>query len=188
MKKYKKYASSPTDADGISDETSTTRLYAYDLAEVKAMCVDGKTKSDVIRELVRRALYARRYRQASTDPAFKEIFKSFDDAISVRLHHLEERLTARMDADFDVLLSLVGYLYLTAYSGVEELKQVRLLVTPDEVAEDEFMEAWERRFVEARETVAETLRAQLRKRRVRLGREGAPGEGSDPAGGGHPSE
>ena len=39
----------PADGDEISDETSTTRLYSYELAEVKAMCVDGKTKSDVKR-------------------------------------------------------------------------------------------------------------------------------------------
>jgi hypothetical protein len=37
--RYRKFAASPDDE--ISDETSTTRLYSYDLAEVKAMCVDG---------------------------------------------------------------------------------------------------------------------------------------------------
>lgn len=64
--RYRKFSASPDDE--ISDETSTTRLYTYDLTEVKAMCVDGKKKSDVIREIVRRALYSRRYRQASTAP------------------------------------------------------------------------------------------------------------------------
>ncbi len=95
--RYRKFAASPDDE--ISDETCTTRLYSYDLAEVKSMCMDGKTKSDVIRELVRRALYSRRYLQASTDPAFKEILKAFDDQLGIRLHHLEERLNGRMEAD-----------------------------------------------------------------------------------------
>lgn len=62
MRRYKKYSSS--DVNDISDETGTTRLFTDDLAEVKSLCVDGKTKSDVIRELVRRGRYARRYRQA----------------------------------------------------------------------------------------------------------------------------
>jgi Arc/MetJ-type ribon-helix-helix transcriptional regulator len=68
------------------------------------MCVNGKTKSDVIRELVRRGLYSRRYRQASTDPAFREILRTMDDMTGVRLHHLEQRLTRRMEADFDLTL------------------------------------------------------------------------------------
>jgi hypothetical protein len=68
MKRYKKYSASPAGGDDeVSSETSTTTLYDYDLAEVKAMRVDGKTRSDVFRELVRRGLYARRYRQASND-------------------------------------------------------------------------------------------------------------------------
>jgi len=60
VKRHKKYSSPSSDGNGISDETSTTKLFADDLAEVKSLCVDGKTKSDVIRELVRRALYSRR--------------------------------------------------------------------------------------------------------------------------------
>lgn len=112
---------------------------------------------------------------------------AFDDRMGVRLHHLKERLAARMDVDFDVMLSLVGYLYLAAYSGVDELRQVRLLVTPEAVAEDEFMEAWERRFAGAKETVAATLRGQLRKRMQRLGQDDGEEEGSG-GWGGQPSE
>jgi single-stranded DNA-specific DHH superfamily exonuclease len=164
--RYRKFASSPDDE--ISDETSTTRLYAYDLAEVKAMCVDGKKKSDIIRELVRRALYSRRYRQASTDPAFKEILKSFDDMMGVRLHHLEERLRDRMEADFSLSLSLMGYLYFTAFFNVEEMKQVRLLLTPDSVGDDEFLAAWNERFAATRREAEEALRAEMEKRRKRV--------------------
>lgn len=125
------------------------------------MCVDGKKKSDVIRELVRRALYSRRYRQASTDPAFKEILKAFDDRIGVRLHHLEGRLSRRAEADLDLMLSLVGYLYFAANFGVEELKQVRYLVTPEEVGDEEFMEAWRERFETTKQKVSAVLRAGL---------------------------
>lgn len=175
--RYRKFASSPDDE--ISDETCTTRLYSYDLAEVKAMCVDGKKKSDVIRELVRRALYARRYRQASTGPAFREILTAFDDRMGVRLHHLEERLNNRTDADFDAMLSLVGYLYFAANFGAEEMKQIRFLVTPEEVGDEEYLEAWKARFEATRENVAAALRGQIERRRKRLAAEGgAGGEGA----------
>ena len=96
--RYRKFSASPDDT--IADETCTTRLYEYDLAEVKALCVGGKTKSDVIRELERRALYARRYRQASTDPAFREMLKTVNDMIGVRFHHLERRMASRLEADY----------------------------------------------------------------------------------------
>lgn len=178
--RYRKFSASPDDE--ISDETSTTRLYAYDLAEVKAMCVDGKKKSDVIREIVRRALYSRRYRQASTDPAFKEILKSFDDQLGVRLHHMEERLRDRMEADFGLSLSLLGYLYFTAFFNVEEMKQVRLLVTPDSVSDVDFLAAWDERFAAIRREAEATLRARMDKRRERLGGDDSSG------GGGHSSE
>jgi Arc/MetJ-type ribon-helix-helix transcriptional regulator len=165
--RYRKFAASP--GDEISDETSTTRLHVYDLAEVKAMCVDGKTKSDVIRELVRKALYARRYRQASTDPAFKEILKSFDDQVGVRLHHLEQRLAGRMEADFGLSLSLLGYLYFTAFFNVEEVKQTRLLVTPEGVSDEEFHAAWKERFAATRAEAQATIQAEMEKRGKRLG-------------------
>jgi hypothetical protein len=137
--RYKKFAASPDDE--ISETPCTTRLYAYDLAEVEALCVGGKKKSDVIRELVRRALYARRYRQASTDPAFREILRAFDDRMGVRLHHLEERLAGRMEADQVMTQTVLGYLYFAAFFGVEEMKNVRFLVTPEEVSEEEFLAA-----------------------------------------------
>jgi hypothetical protein len=189
--RYRKFAASPDDE--ISDETSTTRLYSYDLAEVKAMCVDGKKKSDVIRELVRRALYSRRYRQASTDPAFKEILKSFDDMIGVRLHHMEERLKGRMEADFSFSLSLLGYLYFTAFFNVEEVKQVRLLVTPDSVSDVDFLAAWDKRFAAIRREAEATLRAKVDKRRKQVeggddDREGRVRGSDSGGGGGHSSE
>jgi hypothetical protein len=89
--------------------------------------------------------------------------------MGVRVHHLEERLSRRMEADFDLMLSLVGYLYLAADFGVEELKQVRLLVTPESVSEEEFLEAWAGRFEATRESVAEAIRGRSEKRRKRLG-------------------
>jgi hypothetical protein len=143
------------------------------------MCVDGKTKSDVIRELVRRGLYARRYRQASNDPAFREILRTMDDMTGVRLHHLERRLSRRMEADFDAMLSLVGFVYLAADFGVEELKQVRLLVTPESVSEEQFIEAWKGRFEEAKRGAAATIRAQLEKRRKLLEPDGDAGDGGE---------
>lgn len=182
--RYRKFAASPDDE--IADETSTTRLYAYDLQEVKAMCVDGKKKSDVIRELVRRALYSRRYRQASTDPAFKEILKAFDDRMGVRLHHLEERLNNRMEADHLMAEAVLGYLYFAAVFGVEEMKQTRLLVTPEAVSEEEFLEAWQKRFQAVRERAQGNMRAQAEARRKRIegggdGDSGVDGEGGQPS-------
>jgi hypothetical protein len=132
------------------------------------LCVEGKTKSDIIRELVRRALYARRYRQASTDPAFREMLRTVDDLIGVRLHHLEERLAGRMGADFDVTQRVLGYLYFAALFGVEEMKQVRLLLTDESVGEEEFVAAWKERLRATREGAGATLRAELEKRRRKL--------------------
>ncbi|HEX8561295.1 MAG TPA: hypothetical protein VF668_24600 [Pyrinomonadaceae bacterium] len=89
--------------------------------------------------------------------------------MGVRVHHLEERLSRRMEADFDLMRSFVSYLYLAADFGVEELKQVRLLVTPESVSEKEFLEAWAGRFEATRESVAAAIRGRCEKRRKRLG-------------------
>jgi hypothetical protein len=124
---------------------------------------------------VRRALYARRYRQASTDPAFREMLRTVDDLIGVRLHHLEGRLAERMDADFDITQRVLGYLYFAALFGAEEVKQVRFLLTDESVGEEEFVAAWRERFRATREGAAATLRTELEKRRRKL--EG--GEGGD---------
>lgn len=164
--RYRKFAASPDDE--IADETSATRLYAYDLQEIKAMCVDGKKKSDVIRELVRRALYSRRYRQASTDPAFKEILKAFDDQVGVRLHHLEERLNHRMEADHLMAEAVLGYLYFAARFGVEQMKQLHFLLEPESVSEEEFLAAWDERYRQLREIAAGNMRKQAQERRNRI--------------------
>lgn len=164
--RYRKFAASPDDE--ISGETCTTRLYSYDLAEVKAMCVDGKKKSDVIRELVRRALYSRRYRQASTDPAFKEILKAFDDRMGVRLHHLEERLNKRMEADQLMAEAVLGYLYFAAFFGVEQTKRIRFLLEPESVSEEEFLADWDERWRQVRETAVKNMRVQAEARRKRI--------------------
>lgn len=164
--RYRKFSASPDDE--ISDETCTTRLHAYDLAEVKSMCVDGKKKSDVIHELVRKALYARRYRQASTDPAFREILKSFDDQVGVRLHHLEERLAARMEADHLMNEAVLGYLYFASLFGLEEIKQMRFMLTDESVSEEEFLARWQERFRAVRERAAGNMRAQAEERRKRI--------------------
>lgn len=184
--RYRKFSASPEDE--ISDRTCTTRLFEYDIAEVEAMCGGGKKKSDVIRELVRKALYARRYRQASTDPAFKEIIKSFDDRVGVRVHHLEERLTNRMEADFALSLSVLGYLYFDAFFGVEEMKQVHLRVSPEQTTDGEFLAEWEERFAAVWGRADATLRAAAERRRKRLGPGGEAEEGPDAGGGGHSSE
>lgn len=91
-----------------------------------------------------------------------------DEMTGVSLHHLGRRLTRRMEADFDLTLSLVGYLYFTADFGVEELKQVRLLVTPEGTSDEEFFEAWQARFEATKRSVAAALRARCDKRRERL--------------------
>lgn len=179
MKKerYKTYAS-PANGEGeISAETCTTRLFVEDLSEVKALCVDGKTKSDVIRELVRRALYSRRYRQATKDPAFRELLKAFDDQMSVRLHLLEERLTGRMEADHSLSLALTGYIYFAVYFGMHELRTVQLQVTPESVSEEEYMKAWDERFEATRKQVSESFKPLLERRRKQI--EAARGQSSE---------
>jgi hypothetical protein len=175
--RYRKFSASPDDE--ISDETSTTRLYAYDLAEVKAMCVDGKKKSDVIRELARRALYSRRYRQASTDPAFKEILRAFDDQLGVRLHHLEERLNGRMEADQIMSETVLGYLYFSAFFGVEQMKHIRFLLEPESVSDEEFLAAWDEQFRQVREAASKNMRAQAEARRKRIAAVAAGASGGE---------
>lgn len=141
--------------------------------------VEGKKKSDVIRELVRRALYARRYRQASTNPAFKEILKAFDDRIGVRLHHLKGRLERRAEADLDLMLSLLGYLYFAANFSLEELKQVRYLVTPEEAGDEEFLQASGERFEATRQKVSAALRTRCEQRKRQPEAEGGGRDDSD---------
>ena len=60
------------------------------------------------------------------------------------------------------------------------MKQIRYLVTPEEVGDEEYLEAWKARFEATRGSVGSALRGQLEKRRQRL----AAGEGADDDGGG----
>lgn len=141
------------------------------------MCVGGKTKSDVIRELVRRALYARRYRQASTDPAFRELLAAFDDLVGVRFHHLEARPAARMEADSLALRGPPGYAYFATWFGNEELKHIWFTLTDEDVTEEQSLAPWNERFKLVKETAEKNMRANAEKRPQRIA-QAAGGDGS----------
>ena len=170
------------DGNKLASDSSSTRLYEEDFVEVQGLCVGGRKESEVIRELVRRALYARRYRQATTDPAFREILRGFDDQVGVRLHLLEERLNKRLDADLDLLLGLIKHLCITSTFLVNELLPVSFSVTPEEVTEEEFRAGWDERFENRREGVDAEIRQRLAKRKQRLAASRG-GDGKGDAGG-----
>ena len=82
------------------------------------------------------------------------------------------------------MLSLVGYLYFAANFGAEELKQVRLLVTPEGVSDEDFHAAWKERFAATRAEARAVVRAEMEKRSKRLsggdeGRDGGADSGAE---------
>ena len=164
----KRNGNSSDDGNRLASDSSSTRLYEEDFVEVQGLCVGGRKESEVIRELVRRALYAKRYRQATTDPAFREILRGFDDQVGVRLHLLEERINKRLDADLNLLLVLVEHLCIASAFMLSELRPVRFSVTPDEVTEEEFLAGWNERFENRRAAVAEEIRQRLARRKQQI--------------------
>lgn len=166
------------DGKRLSPESSSTRLYEEDYVEIKNLCVGGRKESEVIRELVRRALYARRYRQATNDPAFKELLRTFDDQIGLRIHHLEERLTRRMDADFVTLFNLIADVFIGANFMGQELGKVGLSLAPEEVPDEEFYAGFNERLKAMDEKGREILRKRLAARNQALADKGKA-EGPD---------
>lgn len=75
----------------------------------------------------------------------------------------------------------VSGIYFAAFFGVEEMKQVRFMLTDESVGEEEFVAAWKERLRVTREGAAANLRAEMEKRKQKLGL--VTGGDSGPGGG-----
>jgi hypothetical protein len=133
-----------------------------------------------MRDLVRRALYMRRYRQAVNDPAFRELLRTFDDMVGRRMHHLEQRLRGLMDADFDTLIRLIAYMNFVVSFDAEELKQLRLELAPDSVTDEEFTAAWQARFDSRKQRALSALNKTLATRQKQTADRDQRHQGFDP--------
>ena len=144
----------------LASDSSSTRLYEDDYVEVQALCAGGRKESEMIRELVRSALFSRRYKQAMKDPAFRELLRAFDDQIGVRIHLLEERLTQRLEADFLTQADMVGYIFVAVNFMIDQIRGVSLNMAPESVSEEEFLAGWTKR----RDVIKEQSWAAVNKR------------------------
>lgn len=158
----------PQDDKEIMDVSSSTKLYKEDYAEVQSLCAGGATESAVIRELVRRGLYARRYRQATNDPAFRELLRTFGRMVENRLYAFERRTRGQMDEDFGALAELLTLALSGNEFQIRELKPLAFNVTPEEVSEEDFVRGWAARIEDVRRHTREAREPQLRRRRQRL--------------------
>lgn len=174
---------SSDDGNRLASDSSSTRLYEEDFVEVQGLCVGGRKESEVIRELVRLALYARRYRQATKDPAFREMLRGFDDQVGVRLHLLEERLNSRLEADFLALLNFVGQTFTAANFLVREMRSQSFMLTPEDTDEAEFNAEWEKRLTALKAECHAAVRRRLEKRDQQV-RDSQKEAGADSEGGG----
>jgi hypothetical protein len=99
--------------------------------------------------------------------------------MGVRLHHLEERLNSRMEADHRMAETVLDYLYFSAFFGVEQMKHIRFLLEPDSVSKEEFLAAWDGQFRQVREAALKNMRAQAEARRKRIAAVAAGGSGGE---------
>lgn len=164
------------DGKRLSPESSSTRLFEEDYLEVQNLCVGSRKESEVIRELVRRALYAKRYRQATNDPAFRELLRAFDDRIGLRINLLEKRLTKRMEIDFGTIMGLLGYVYVAENFAVGELKEQSLQLAPEDVTDEQFFAAWTERLEQMKQTAWAEVKKRFDERNKRLGEVKKPSE------------
>lgn len=73
-----------------------TRLWKDDEREVTQLITDDKSQSTVVRDLVSEALHAKRLKQAGRNPAIRELLKTFDEMISVRVQQATQPLAQRV--------------------------------------------------------------------------------------------
>lgn len=85
--------------NAYAKESSSTKLYKEDWLEVQSYCVGGQSESQVIRELVRKGLQREHYRRAASDPAIRELLRTFDEMVSHRLSEVEARIRGQAQAE-----------------------------------------------------------------------------------------
>jgi hypothetical protein len=89
--------------DALATVSSNTKLFVEDYEEVRQLCAGGKTESAVIRELVHMGLQRARYKKAASDPAMRELLRTFDEIMTHRLLQMELRLMQQLAIESDVV-------------------------------------------------------------------------------------
>ena len=124
--------------EAFASQSSSTKLYQEDYAEVQALCAGGESESAVIRELVREGLRRKHYRRAASDPAIRELLRTFNEMINHNLSETEARVRAHVQAESatacnllirmlpEVIFSADAFRQFPADTAPDDLRQVAL--------------------------------------------------------------
>jgi len=119
--------------DKLAPSSSNTKLYAEDYEEVQRRLVNGRTESAELRELVRSGLQRERYKKAASDPAIRELLRTFQEMLDHSLSQAEERLAARLRIESSVAANYLARIYPLALFAAEALRQLPADTAPDEL-------------------------------------------------------
>jgi hypothetical protein len=93
--------------DGLADQSSTTKLYREDFKEVQQLCAGGQTHSEVLRNLIHKGLQRDRYKRAASDPAMRELLRTYDELLTHRLAETEARVRPHLSAEAGVIFEVL---------------------------------------------------------------------------------
>jgi hypothetical protein len=126
----------------LASSSSNTKLYAEDWKEVQQRCVGGQTESAELRDLVHSGLQRERYRKAASDPAIRELLRTFQDMIEQSLSGVETRLSAQIEVESSLAAKYLLHIYPMSVFAAEALRQIPRDLAPDELRE----QAWDHYF------------------------------------------
>jgi hypothetical protein len=121
------------EGDRLAHSSSNTKLYAEDYEEVQRRCVGGRTESSELRELVHRGLQRERYRKAASDPAVRELLRTFQEMLDRSLGDVERRLNEQIQTESALALNYLAGMYAHVTFAGEALSMLAGDLAPEEV-------------------------------------------------------
>ncbi|PYS75969.1 MAG: hypothetical protein DMF66_17315 [Acidobacteria bacterium] len=95
--------------------------------------INGRTESAELRDLVHSGLQRERYRQATSDPAIRELLRTFQEMLDHSLSQAEERLAARLRIESSIAANYLARIYPLALFAAEALRQLPADTAPDDL-------------------------------------------------------
>jgi hypothetical protein len=116
----------------LAHSSSNTKLYAEDYEEVQRRCVGGRTESFELRELVHSGLQREHYRKAASDPAIRELLRTFQEMLDHSLADVERRLREQIQIESCLAANYLLEIYPLARFAAEVLGQLPADLAPAE--------------------------------------------------------
>jgi hypothetical protein len=116
----------------LAPSSSNTKLYAEDYEEVQRRLVGGRTESSELRELVHSGLQRERYKKVASDPAIRELLRTFQEMIDRSLADVERRLTGHIEVESCLAANYLIEVFPLARFAAEALAQLPYDLPPEE--------------------------------------------------------